>query len=54
MSLMAPVLRRAIIKAVPEYLSWDQKRQESYRVNTPGKDSFKIRQYLLKKLFDVT
>ncbi len=54
MNLMAPELRRAIIKIVPEYFSWDQKHQELYRVDTPEVDSFKIRQYLLKELFDIS
>ena len=50
---MSPELRRAIIKIVPEYLFWDKHRQEQYRVDTPEEDEFKIRQFLLKELFDI-
>ena len=51
---MLPELRRAIIKFVPDYFSWDEKRQEQYRVETPEEDSFKIRQFLLSELFDIS
>jgi len=50
---MSPELKRAIIKFVPDYFSWDKKCQEQYRVDTPGEDAFKIRQFLLKELFDI-
>jgi len=32
---MSPELKKAIIKYVPDYFSWDKKRQEQYRVDTP-------------------
>jgi hypothetical protein len=51
---MSPELKRAIIKFVPDYFSWDKKRQEQYRVNTPKEDEFKIRQFLLRELFDIS
>ncbi len=51
---MSPELRRAIIKVVPDYFSWDEKRQEQYRVDTPEEDAFKIKQFLLKELFDIS
>ena len=51
---MTPALKKAIIKFVPGYFSWDKKRQEQYRIDTPEEDSFKIRQFLLKELFDIS
>jgi hypothetical protein len=47
-------LKRAIIKYVPEYFSWDQVRQEQFRVTTPEEDVFKIRQFLLRELFNIS
>ena len=35
-------------------LTWDKKRQEQYRVDTPEEDAFKIRQFLLRELFDIS
>lgn len=52
--MMPPELRRAIIKIIPEYFFWDEARQELYRVNIPKEDLFKIKQYLLKEVFDIT
>ncbi|MCP4626618.1 MAG: hypothetical protein GY850_24400 [bacterium] len=51
---MSPELKKAIIKIVPDYFSWNQKRQEQYRVDTPEEDAFKIRQFLLRELFDIS
>ena len=51
---MSPELKRAIIKFVPDYFSWDKNRQEKYRVDTPEEDEFKIRQFLLRELFDIS
>ena len=51
---MLPELRRAIIKFVPDYFSWDEERQEQYRVATPEENVFKIRQFLLRELFDIS
>jgi len=51
---MSPALKKAIIKFVPGYFSWDKKRQEQYRIDTPEEDSFKIRQFLLRELFDIS
>ena len=51
---MSPELKRAIIKFVPDYFSWDKNRQEQYRVDTPEEDEFKIRQFLLRELFDIS
>jgi hypothetical protein len=51
---MSPELKKAIIKFVPDYFLWDQKRQEQYRVDTPEDDAFKIRQFLLRELFDIS
>ncbi len=50
---MSPELKRAIIKFVPDYFSWNRKRQEQYRVDTPEEDEFKIIQFLLRELFDI-
>ena len=50
---MSPELKKAIIKFVPNYFSWDKKRQEQYRVDTPEEDAFKIRQFLFRELFDI-
>ena len=51
---MSPELKKAIIKFVPDYFSWDKKRQEQYRVDTPEEDAFKIMQFLLRELFDIS
>ncbi len=51
---MLPELKKAIMKFVPDYFSWDEKRQEQYRVDTPEEDSFKITQFLLRELFDIS
>ena len=51
---MSPELKRAIIKFVPDYFSWDKKRQEQYRVDIPEEDAFKIKQFLLRELFDIS
>ncbi|MBW2644418.1 MAG: hypothetical protein JRC89_13960 [Deltaproteobacteria bacterium] len=48
---MLPELKKAIMKFVPDYFSWDKKRQEQYRVDTPEEDAFKIMQFLLRELF---
>ena len=50
---MSPELKRAVIKCVPDYFSWDKNRQEQYRVDTPEEDGFKIKQFLLRELFDI-
>lgn len=51
---MSPELKKAIIKIVPDYFSWDKKRQEKYRVDTPEEDAFKIMQFLLRELFNIS
>ncbi len=51
---MLPELKQAIIKHLPDYFSWDQDRQEQYRVNIPEQDYLKVEQFLLKALFDIT
>jgi hypothetical protein len=50
---MLPELRRAIIKFIPNYFSWDEQRQEEYRVHIPKEDAFDIRQFLMAKLFGI-
>lgn len=51
---MLPELKKAIMKFVPDYFSLDKKRQEQYRVDTPKEDAFKIMQFLLRELFDIS
>lgn len=51
---MLPELKQAIIKHLPDYFSWNQDRQEQYRVNIPEQDYLKVEQFLLKALFDIT
>lgn len=51
---MSPELKKAIIKYVPDYFSWDKKRQEQYRVDTPEEVAFRIRMFLLRELFDIS
>jgi hypothetical protein len=51
---MLPELKKAMMKFVPDYFSWDKKRQEQYRVDTPKEDAFKIMQFLLRELFDIS
>jgi len=50
---MKPELRRAIIKFVPEYFTWNEKRQEEYRVRLPEEDAFNIRKFLMAELFSI-
>ncbi len=46
-------LRRAIIRAIPEYYAWPEAEQEQYRLNVPGEKYFRIQQSLLKTLFNI-
>ncbi len=39
---------------MPDYFSWDKKCQEKYRVDTPEEDAFRIRQFLLRELFNIS
>ncbi|HED12545.1 MAG TPA: hypothetical protein ENI62_02645 [Gammaproteobacteria bacterium] len=50
---MLPELRRAIIKFVPDYFSWNEKTQEKYRVRMPQEVTFNIRQFLMAELFGI-
>lgn len=51
---MVPELRRAIMKFVPDYFTWDEEKQEKYRVNIPEEDYFNLRQFLMAELFGIT
>lgn len=51
---MLPELNQAVIRHIPDYFTWDQDRQEQYRVNMPEEDGFKVKQFLLEILFDIT
>lgn len=51
---MLPELNQAIIKHLSDYFTWDRNRQEQYRVNIPEDDIFKVKQFLLKAIFDIT
>lgn len=46
-----PALRHAFMRVNPEYFAWSIEAQERYRVSMPEKDSFRLRQGLLKTLF---
>ncbi len=39
---MIPELIQAIMKFIPDYFTWDEKRQEEYRVHMPEEDEFAI------------
>jgi hypothetical protein len=47
------ILRRAIIRAIPDYYSWPEVERERYRLNLPKKQDFLIRQALLSFLFGI-
>lgn len=47
------VLRRALIRVKPEYFSWPGEAQERYRLNMPEADVFRLRQTLMKSLFQI-
>jgi hypothetical protein len=38
------ILRRAIIRAIPEYFVWSEMEQERYRLRVPEEQDFLIRQ----------
>ncbi len=46
-------LRRAVIRAIPEYYAWPEAKQEQYRLNISSETNFRIQQSLLKSLFDI-
>jgi hypothetical protein len=46
-------LRRAIIRAIPDYYSWPDSERERYRLNLPKRQDFLIRQALLGSLFGI-
>src|ERR1035438_6145030 len=50
---IGPALRRAFMRVKPDYFTWPVEEQERYRVSMPGKDAFRIRQVLLKAIFDI-
>ncbi|WP_405230156.1 hypothetical protein [Lentisalinibacter sediminis] len=45
------ILRRAIIRAEPEYYAWSPAQQEQYRLSIPEERKFLIRQSVLRSLF---
>ena len=51
---MTPNLRKAIIKHIPEYFSWNEARQEKYRANLPDDVLNNIKCYLINQLFGLT
>jgi len=53
-NMRAAALRRAIIRAIPEYYAWPEAEQEQYRLNVSREKDIQIRQSLLKILFDIT
>lgn len=46
-------VRRAIISVEPDYFAWPAEIQERYRATMSDKDRLRIRQVLLKVLFDI-
>ncbi|VAX12619.1 hypothetical protein MNBD_GAMMA24-689 [hydrothermal vent metagenome] len=46
-------LRRAIIRAIPEYYAWPKAKQEQCRLNISSDKDFRVRQSLLKILFNI-
>jgi hypothetical protein len=44
-------LRRAIIRAIPEYYAWPETEQDRYRLSVPKEQDFLIRQAVLRSLF---
>lgn len=51
---MRPELRQAIIKANPDYFSWDKAHQERYGQAIPKEEYQIIRDHLYKTLFGIT
>ena len=51
---MVPELIRAIMKFVPDYFTWNEERQEEYRVHMPEEDEFTIRQFLMAELCGIS
>jgi hypothetical protein len=49
--IISPALRRAIMRAHPDYFRMPVDAQEKYRVNIPDDDNFIIMQQLIKDLF---
>ena len=41
------------MRVKPDYFSWPVEALERYRVSMPERDAFRIRQVLLKAIFDV-
>ncbi len=50
---MVPELKRAIMKYLPEYYSWDVARQEKIRVDMPKEMAFQIRRFLIGELLGI-
>ena len=42
------------MKVVPDYFAWDIYRQEQYCTDTPEEDIFKIEQFLLQDMFEIS
>lgn len=49
----SPALRRAIMRAKPEFYGWSSAEQETYGLTLGGEDDFRIRQNLLKELLQI-
>ena len=47
------ILRRAIIRAIPEYYAWPETERERYRLSVPKEQDFLIRQAVLRSLFGI-
>ena len=47
------ILRRAIIRVMPDYYSWPDMERERYRLSVPKEQDFLIRQAVLRSLFGI-
>ena len=47
------IVRRAIIRAIPEYYAWPETERERYRLSVPKGQDFLIRQAVLRSLFGI-
>jgi hypothetical protein len=47
------ILRRATIRAIPDYYAWPEIERERIRLNRPKRQDYLIRQALLSSLFGI-
>lgn len=51
---MKPELKRAIIKYIPNYFTWESKRQEEFRATIPRGKYSQIRQFFMEKMYGLS